>query len=239
MKNWLMENARIIVIVLGISLAFEILFNTDFIFLAFMSGLFLYFGLKMRGKTTGTIMFVIGLFMTFVTLLHSFTLKVILFIFIIYFILRYTNKDKGQPKETKVTLETIDHDQNIQIQTTRFQNRFFGNQSFDQDIFDMDDINIQYGFGDTTIDLSMTIIPPGETIIFIRGIAGNLKLYIPFETEFTLHHSVVMGNVHIFGEERSCFNESIKYETPDYHDSGRKVKILTSVIFGNIEVRNV
>ncbi|TCT23639.1 lia operon protein LiaF [Melghiribacillus thermohalophilus] len=239
MIKWLTEHAQIIVVILGISLAFEILLNTDLIVMALMAGFFLYYGLKKRGGTTGTILFIIGVFMSFATLLHSFTLRIFAFILVIAFFVNYSSRDKENAGDSQGTVETADEAKQTNVQTARFQNRIFGNQTYDQEIFDMEDINIQYGFGDTTIDLSLTIIPPGETIIMLRGIAGNIKIYLPFEAQFSIHHSVVAGNVHILGEEKSCLNESILYQTPHYDNAGRKVKILTSAIIGNLEVRNV
>jgi|GEM_PF-588481 len=120
-----------------------------------------------------------------------------------------------------------------------FKNMFVGKLRNIEAAYELDDINIQYGLGDIHIDLTYIMIPEGETVILIRGLAGNVILYIPYDVELSLHVSILAGKTNIFDEKKNIFNLTQKYQTADYQSATRKVKIITSVVVGDIEVRNV
>ena len=75
-------------------------------------------------------------------------------------------------------------------------------------------MNIQAGIGDTVIDLSYTVLPKGETVIFIRNMMGKVTIMIPYDVEVSVHHSVFFGSVKILDfKESSLKNRLIKVET--------------------------
>ncbi|NLM38398.1 MAG: cell wall-active antibiotics response protein, partial [Firmicutes bacterium] len=111
-------------------------------------------------------------------------------------------------------------------------------QKTPNDVYEWNDINIQRGIGDTTIDLSYTVLPQGETVIFIRGFIGNLQVLIPYDVEVEISHSAVIGRSKIFHiEEDKLWNQSVHYQTEEYDQAAQKVKIFTSVILGDLEVK--
>ena len=120
------------------------------------------------------------------------------------------------------------------------QNRFFGGQKTPDHVYEWNDVNIQGGMGDTVIDLSYTVLPKGETVIFIRNMIGKVKILIPYDVEVSVNHSVLYGSAKILDfYESSYMNRQMKVETAQYEQTEQKVKIFTSMMIGDIEVKRV
>ena len=60
-------------------------------------------------------------------------------------------------------------------------------------MYEWNDVNIQAGIGDTVIDLSYTVLPKGETVIFIRNVMGKVTIMIPYDVEVSVNHSVFLA----------------------------------------------
>jgi lia operon protein LiaF len=121
-----------------------------------------------------------------------------------------------------------------------FQNKIIGRQSTPQAIYEWEDVNVQGFVGDMVIDLSQTVFPKGEALIFVRHLLGNVQVLVPYDMEVSVHVSVVVGTVDIFQmvNER-VVNESIIFQTADYPEVEQKIKIVTSMVAGHVEVKRV
>ena len=107
-------------------------------------------------------------------------------------------------------------------------------------VYEWNDINIQSGIGDTIIDLSYTVLPKGETVIFIRNIIGNIHIQIPYEIEVSVNHSCIVGSTTVFENHQSrIFNQVFHLKTSGYESAEQKVKIFSSLLVGNIEVTRI
>ena len=93
--------------------------------------------------------------------------------------------DLQKPSETDVKEQPL------------FQNRLFGGQQTPDHVYEWNDVNIQAGIGDTVIDLSYTVLPKGETVIFIRNVMGKVTIMVPYDVEVSVHHSVFFGSARI------------------------------------------
>ena len=117
-----------------------------------------------------------------------------------------------------------------------FENMIFGSQRTPGGVYDWNDVNIQTGVGDTTIDLSFTLLPKGESVIFIRNVIGNIRILVPYELEVSIHHSVIAGSTTVFDiEEQRVFNQVLQVKTGGYDEADPKLKIFTSLLVGNLE----
>jgi lia operon protein LiaF len=139
-----------------------------------------------------------------------------------------------EPEDVHKENETVVKEQPL------LQNRFFGGQKTPDHAYEWNDVNIQGGMGDTVIDLSYTVLPKGETVIFIRNIFGKVKILIPYDVEVSVNHSVLYGSAKILDfYESSYMNRQMKVETSQYEQTEQKVKIFTSMMIGDIEVKRV
>jgi lia operon protein LiaF len=138
-------------------------------------------------------------------------------------------KEKGYINEEKQIYRTEPYLKNIMVGNVRIMDH----------IYELEDINVQYGIGDVEIDLTTAMIPEGETVIVIRGVIGNIRLYVPYDIELSLNHSVVIGKVVLPNHEETGFNRNVIFKTEHYKEAPRRIKIISSLIVGDTEVRKV
>jgi lia operon protein LiaF len=117
-----------------------------------------------------------------------------------------------------------------------FRNKLIGEYRNLKQSYPISDINIQTGFGDIFIDLSDTILPQGETVILIRGLIGNIYLNVPSDIGMSVQMSLLCGKMNLLKDGKTAFNMTQKYQSVDYKNSSRKIKIVVSLLLGDIEV---
>lgn len=239
MKKYLnTDMVRWILLIIGIGIVIEltILVNPFSVLFAIVT---IYIGLKLRPKFWGTILLVIGIITAIGIILNLKILKLAIILLLLTFFYHYYWKTKENPREihVKTTLQT-EHEAIIKKQPF-IQNALFGGKKLGDHVYEMDDINIQTGFGDTIIDLSMTMLPPGETVIIIRGLVGNIQLLVPYDVEVSMNHSMLLGKITFLSEREEGFNKNFIFQPKEYQTATRKVKIFTSIVIGDLEVRNI
>ncbi|MGE6258582.1 cell wall-active antibiotics response protein LiaF [Heyndrickxia sporothermodurans] len=227
-----------LILVAVVGILFEISFNTDSLISLGISAVLIYFGKKKSSKSSGIIFMIIGISIALITIISTVFFKLVLFSVLIYLLFRYRKKKK-EPKIIKV--ETIEPTEQSKMNRKQpyIKNKFFGNQRIERNIYEWDDINIQCGLGRTVIDLSMTMLPLGESTVVIRGVAGSIQLLVPYDIEISVNHSSITGNVSIYGLEENVFNQNTIYFSENYEESSRKIKIITSLPFGDLEVKHI
>ncbi|PLS05776.1 cell wall-active antibiotics response protein LiaF [Neobacillus cucumis] len=224
-------------------LLLEILFfNRGLIFSLFIAGGMIYLGRKKSGKKIGRVLFIAGTIFFILSLVNMMTFKFLLLAILLHFFIQYINTKK-QPKKISpelVSTESTETQETLISSEPLFNNILLGQQKTPHGVYDWNDVNIQTGIGDTVIDLSYTMLPKGEAIIFIRNIVGNIQILVPYETEVSIHHSGVMGSTKVFGNYGGkIFNQVFHLKTPGYETSETKVKIVTSLVVGNLEVSRI
>jgi len=231
-------------VIIGIViLLLEILFfNRGLIFSLFIAGGMIYMGRKKAGKKFGKILFITGIILFVISVMNMMTFRFLLLAILLHFFIQFLNSKK-QPKEIlpkMVTPESKRQEETLIKVEPFFKNMFLGQQKTPLGVYQWDDVNIQTGIGDTFIDLSYTMLPQGETVIFIRNIIGNIHILVPYEIEVSIHHSGIMGSTKVFGsQETKIFNQVFHLKTPAYGESEQKVKIITSLVVGNLEVSRI
>ena len=106
----------------------------------------------------------------------------------------------------------------------------------EKEIFEWDDINIVALGGDSIIDLGRTILPEGENVVVIRKLFGRTRVIVPHEIALKMNISLINGRVIYEQDEFSLLNDSFLWESPDYQKNNRKLKIMISSVFGDVEV---
>jgi lia operon protein LiaF len=217
-------------------------FNEGLIFSLLASGAMIYFGRSLMPKKTGKLLFWAGLFFFLSSVFSMMTFRFFLLAVLIYLAYQFAQSKKKPELITPVLQEPEKENRKEMLieKPPLFKNRLFGHQETPSHVYEWNDVNIQTGIGDSVIDLSLTVLPKGETVIFIRNIIGNVKVYVPYDVEVTLRHSSVIGSAEVFEyEEGRVLNQSLYLQTPGYNEAEQKVKIFTSMLVGDIEVRRI
>lgn len=106
----------------------------------------------------------------------------------------------------------------------------------DKEIFEWDDINIVAIGGDSIIDLGPTILPEGENVVIIRKLFGRTRVIVPHELGLKMNISLVNGRIIYEQDEFALLNDTFLWESQDYQKNNRKLKIMISSVFGDVEV---
>lgn len=234
-----------LVIIGFIVLSLEILFfNKGLIFSLFFSGGMIYLGRKKSGKKLGKFLFVMGIIFFLISIFNMLTFKFLLLAILLHFFIQFINSKKNPRKiEPEIHVQPAPEIQQQETMVSTkplFENLIFGQQKTPVAVYEWNDINIQAGIGDCVIDLSYTMLPKGETVIFIRNIIGNIQILVPYDIEVTVNHSGLIGSTNVFENHRSkMFNQVFQLKTPGYEQAGQKVKIFTSLMVGNLEVSRI
>ena len=211
-------------------------FDSSLIFTLLFSAAFIYFGRIKWHWLIGKVLFVIGLISLILAISGMMTFKFLILATIVYFIFKLA-QSKQTPNVIAPSIETS-NEPLVEEKLNLFRNKWFGTQKTPDHSYTWEDVNIQCGVGDTTIDLSNTVLPKGEAVIIIRNIVGNVKISIPYDVEVSIQHSSIVGSATIFNEEKKgLINTTAKYQTENYQTATSKVKIFTSLNVGTLEVK--
>ncbi|WP_042222596.1 cell wall-active antibiotics response protein LiaF [Oceanobacillus manasiensis] len=239
LKRFSTDTLNWILIIGGILLIFEIVFFFGgTIVPAIFAALVVYFGWRKFYHLWGKIAFWIGAVILVLSILNLMAVRFLLVALIVLFIINFS-KTKKEPTLLAPDSSTnrTGNEETVNRIEPLFTHRLFGDQDTSEMAYKWRDINIHGGFGDRLVDLSNTVLPNDTAVISIRHMIGNIQIYVPYEVEVSIHHSSVFGRAHVFGEtDRKLMNQSLIYQTAHYDTKLPRVKIITSIFSGDIEV---
>lgn len=193
-------------------------------------------------RSSGKILFWFGWISLAFTILSMMTIKFLLLAILIYLVIQFFQAKKN-PAYIKPTIEESVVELKKEPVIRRkplFHNLLSGSQKAPEYVYEWNDVNIQCGIGDSIIDLSYAVLPKGESIIFIRNFIGNVQVFVPYEVEVSVSHSVIVGATTIFeNHDPKTYNQNLIYQTENYDTVEQKIKIITSMVVGDLEVKRV
>ncbi len=218
-----------------------VFFSGGLIFSALFAGILIYIGWKNFRQSWGKILFWIGLIIIIFSILNMIAVRFLILVAIVLFIINYI---KTREETMTIKPKFLVHDEEDRELLYRikplFQHRFFGKEQTEETAYTWRDINIHGGFGDRVIDLSNTVLVDDTAVISIRHILGNIEIYVPYEVEVSIHHSALYGKAMILGNpSEQMLNQTLSYQTEEYNTNKPRVKIITSLISGDIEVKRI
>lgn len=122
-------------------------------------------------------------------------------------------------------------------QTSNVKKFFIGEVHYTRSRFELEDLTIQHGIGDVKIDLTKAIIQDGETVVMINGWIGDIDIFVPYDLPVSVDVSVVLGDLEVFGKKEGGVNPQISIQTNGYNEAPKKVKLVLSLLIGDIDVR--
>lgn len=142
-------------------------------------------------------------------------------------------KNYSKKKTQMIMVETIESESK---NGRRFKRKWFGNERIGSEAYEWDDINMILVSGDTIVDLGNTLLPKDDNVIMIRKGIGRTRILVPIGVGVMIEHSALLGEA-VFEERKyQLKNESLKLYSHDYDMNARRLKIITNVLVGDIEV---
>ncbi|MFD0717540.1 cell wall-active antibiotics response protein LiaF [Paenibacillus sp. GCM10027626] len=124
---------------------------------------------------------------------------------------------------------------------TQQRSSFIGDVHVGQDYFELQPMNISHFIGDTVLDLTKAQIQPGETKITISSFIGDVKVFVPNDYEIGIQvvTSAFIGDVQTLDRKEGGMFKHMNIETPYYHETDKKVKLVVSTFIGDVRVTKV
>lgn len=237
------RNLNWIWITVAILLVFEIVFfHGGATISALISGFFVYFSWKRLHSLGWKIVFAIAAISFVLNVFNLLAVRFLIVVVIAIIILNFIKSTKEPSKEKpELPNKSSLTEEEPLVQVDRlFDERFFDDFRTEETAYQWKDVNMHGIYGDRVIDLSNTVLPYDTAVISIRHLAGNIEIYVPYEVEVSIHHSSIFGRASIFGVYHGrLMNKSLHYETKNYNTAHQRVKIVTSLFSGDIEVKRV
>ncbi|MGV3488919.1 MAG: cell wall-active antibiotics response protein LiaF [Tuberibacillus sp.] len=244
-----------IVLLIGIVILFTII-GIGMMFIGPLILLLIGFVLvKKRVRILGLIFIVLGALALFNIIFHINLGEIILAVILVYIgihLLKRNQKSYQNTKDKGYYSRTIDSDDKNWSASFREEPKeakareegepeqrrsFIGDLHLMHDQFELKNMNIWHGIGDVKIDLSKAMISKGETVVFINGWIGDIDIYVPYDMDISVNASVTYGELEVLNRRQSGFGRQLTVATKDYPESSRKVKIIISLLIGDIDVR--
>ncbi|UII56480.1 cell wall-active antibiotics response protein LiaF [Cytobacillus spongiae] len=232
-----------IMVVGVIILLFEIVFiSPGLIFSILVAVGFTYIGRQRLPRTSGKIFFWGGVVFLIIIVFDMLAFKFLLLALLGYLVIQFATS-KGQPERIRPIVKEPNQAELVDTfikSKPLFENFLFGEKKTPDYVYEWNDINIQAGIGDTVIDLGYTVLPKGETVIFIRNFVGKVQVYVPYDLEVCVNHSVIAGTTTVFDYHQSnMINQNLHIQTAGFDRATQKIKIFTSFFVGDLEVKRV
>ncbi|MDV2686288.1 cell wall-active antibiotics response protein LiaF [Alkalihalophilus lindianensis] len=149
-------------------------------------------------------------------------------------------KDIEEPINTTVSLVDVSsHAEDDIGYEPIIRKNFLGDIHYMDKQFELRDVTIWSGLGTVKMDLSKAIIPEGESIIIIQGVIGEINVYVPDDLAVAVQASSLAGEMTIFHEKHSGINQQINHAPASYKQSKRRVKLVLSMVLGEVTVRKI
>lgn len=195
-----------------------------------MGMIFIYVGYLYFHKLRGLIIFWIGAILLIYALLSNPYMLAILFLFLIFLVIRYVIYRKKPLKVEHVEITSNDN-----INESFIKQRWFSPQKTPHYIYKWEDIQIQQVIGDIELDLSLAANLTESNVIVIRQLIGKTQIIVPYNYHVNVHVSALFGRLYMDNQVYRIKNETVHYET-NSHKNSFKVNIFFSTIMGDVEV---
>ncbi|WP_081829238.1 cell wall-active antibiotics response protein LiaF [Geomicrobium sp. JCM 19037] len=213
----------------------ELIFRFQPIFFLIGAILLVYFGLSSKRIRHGKWLVLLGLIIAALSVFSSYVFRIAIFLIAIYLLYAFWKSRAGN-KNVQVTLDTEGDIADARRQPY-FQTMLVGSQQINEENFHSEDINILLGLGETTIHFENTVLPSGDTVVIVRGFIGKVTVYLPYDVGVMVHHSSFFGETRLLEHFETGFNQSVTKHSKQYESNTRRVRIYTSLVAGDVEVR--
>jgi lia operon protein LiaF len=91
--------------------------------------------------------------------------------------------------------------------------------------------------GEIKLDLGLAIWEEPEVTIILQGVIGDIDVIVPENVGVSLTSFVVFGQIEVELEKEAGVWSKINWQSPNYHTSTNKVKLIVSYIVADIDVK--
>lgn len=137
--------------------------------------------------------------------------------------------NKTQRKEEKnIKFEWIEGKKRKQL---------LGDLKIGNEPWQLEDMKIWMGVGETDVDLTKALLPEGETNLDVSGWIGEITILVPQDMDIKANVDLRLGDATLFSHQQAGSGRFLSYKSLDYETAKKKVNLRVSLAIGEITVK--
>jgi lia operon protein LiaF len=149
-----------------------------------------------------------------------------------------SSSKRNKKKAFQFIFDSDDSDASRKMKVKK-QKFAIGDHKFSDPNWKVEPMDIWNAVGDYHLDFTKAFIPDKEIPINIQGWAGDIRILMPENVEFSLEAHVKAGDIKVFGESADGINRELSFVTPNYQTATRKLNMYLNLKAGSIRVDRV
>lgn len=246
MKNLLKRNIFIVIAISIVLVLFDIFTDWQKIGMIGLAFIFIILSIFITNRIINGIILTMGIFLLILSILMIDSIWVLILSIVLLLILFRTDQGNEFFHLREALIRPSNQGniyEGVKLIEPQSENRvlldkqsIFDVYQAENEYYNWDDVNIVYFGGGNIVDLGNTIIPEGETNIIIRKFYGRTRIILPHDVGLRINYSVISGALNFESQRYDLTGENFKWVSPAYSEANRKINLVISVAFGDVEV---
>jgi lia operon protein LiaF len=130
---------------------------------------------------------------------------------------------------------------NYHTEGMQYKSGFIGDVHLGKSPWELQPMMISHFIGDTIIDLTRAVIPLGETKITVSAFIGDVKIFIPNDTdvEVKVTSNSFIGDMNVLDRRESGMFRHLETQTSYYEEAPSKLIVETNMFIGDVIVKKI
>lgn len=108
---------------------------------------------------------------------------------------------------------------------------------WDKDPWVLKSMNFRTIVGEFRMDMSLALPEEAETTLVLNGIVGDIDIFVPEDWGLSIDANVVFGQIVIGRNKEAGLMNRVLWQTPDYEQRERKLKLVVSFIVADLDIK--
>lgn len=140
-------------------------------------------------------------------------------------------------KTHSMSIRKDEKDINFEWNKGEKRKHLIGDLNIGNEPWQLEDMQIWMGVGDTDVNLSKAIIPEGETVLEVSGWIGDITILVPQDMDIKANVDLRLGEVTLFSHQQSGSGRYLSYKSVDYETAKKRVNLRVSLAIGEVTVK--
>jgi len=124
-----------------------------------------------------------------------------------------------------------------QTQFPRQKQKLVESLKFERAPWVLQSMGLWHVAGEIFLDFSLALPEQEETTIVLYGLFGDVELYVPTEYGIMLDVFLGVGRFRLNDEVDSGVLNKVQWQSPGYHQSRQKLKLVVVYLFGDVDMK--